>query len=223
MKAKITLPVFLIVSATLSFIVSIALAEDVDIYSDWGFAINDGNVPVILHVKTGENKYTEIQLEPNKGIVLPAGSQKVTAFPVKGRLEKGERMRVETNLFIEGFNCPENIITEPGKSVKFPRPSIAVTPQMHKYMKEHGVVFAPGAIAPAEEAKEKTPIDDKEFLREQNKVYMERKKRLEEIDPNSAEAGVIGGALKIWEKDIDRMTKQAETKYGPDWREQYRD
>jgi hypothetical protein len=216
MKAKIISPIFLIVLA----ILSVSSAEG--IFSDWAYATNDGNVPVILHVKTGENKYTEIQLEPGKGIVLPAGSQKVTAFPVKGRLAEGERMRVETNLFSECFNRLPNIITEPGKSVKFPRPSIAVTPEIRKSMKDD-VVFAPGALAPAEEAKEEAPLDDKEFLREQNRMYIEKKKRLEEIDPNSAEAGVIGGALKIWEKDIDRMTKQAEAKYGPDWKEQYRD
>jgi len=220
MKAKITLPIFLIVLASLFFVISISSAEG--IYSDWAYAGNDGNIAVILHVKTGEDKYTEILLEPGNAIVLPAGSQKVTAFPAKGWLEEGDRMRVETNLFTEGFNRPGQVITEPGKSVKFPRPSVAVTPEMRKDMKDD-VVFAPGALAPAEEAKEKAPIDDKEFLREQNRMYMEKKKRLEEIDPNSAEAGVIRGALKIWEKDIDRMTKEAEAKYGSDWREQYRD
>lgn len=232
MKAKISLITFLIVSASLSLIVSAALAEG--IFSDWAYATNDGNVPVILHVKTGENKYTEIQLEPGKGIVLPAGSQEVTAFPLKGRLAEGEQMSVKTNLFSETFNRLPHTITEPGKSIKFPRPSIAVTPEIRKGMKDD-VVFAPGALAPVEEVREETkeeikeeakkeaPIDDKEFLHEQNKMYMEKKQRLEEIDPDSAEAGVISGALKIWEKDIDRMTKEAEYKYGPDWREQYRD
>jgi hypothetical protein len=221
MKAKITLLVFLIVSADLSFVTSISLAGG--IFSDWAYAVNNGNVPVILHIKTGEDKYSEIQLEPGKSIVLPAGSIKVTAFPAKGYLEKTDRMEVVANLITEGYG---DIITEPGKSVKFPRPSIAVTPEMRKQMRDD-VTFAPGALAPAEEvkeaAKEEAPIDDKEFLRKQNDMYIEEKNRLNEIEPDSAEAGVIGSALKNWGENIDRMTKEAEAKYGPDWREQYRD
>jgi hypothetical protein len=219
MKAKITPTILLIVLVGLSFIVSAASAKG--IFVNWAFAVNKGNVPVILHVKTGENKYSEILLEPGQKMVLPAGSQKVTAFPAKGWLDEGDQMKVVTNLFSEDFWRPSKSITEPGKSVKFARPSVAVTPEMRKDMKDD-VVFAPGALAEVEE-KEEAPIDDRERLLEQNEMYMEKQKRLEEIDPNGAEAEAIKDALKNWKEDLERMTKQAEAKYGTDWREHYRD
>ena len=107
---------------------------------------------IIDKIFNSQDKYSEIWLDPGKFVVLPAGSRKVTAFSVKAKLNEGDQMEVVTNLFEEDLKENRKSITESGKSVEFPRPSVAVTPERLKFLRDDAIL-APGALAPVEDKK----------------------------------------------------------------------
>jgi hypothetical protein len=203
----------------------------------WGWAQNDGNTDVILHVKMKGDRYTDLILPVDGRMILPKGTIKVKVLPL-GTLRGTSRINVD----IRPSHYPPNVgwprIKEAGKSRTFPEPTDAIPVRERSYL-DADVIVPPGAAEPTPERAlpsdwespdepEKQPpqedkIDRKSRLLELNELYMKYSRRLAEIEPDSEEAKQIREALKKYSRDIDRYIAEEEAEHGPDWIENYRD